>query len=53
VFYDNDAVKKQFEPLDGVISFKKKLTKQNEDTIDEKKFFKKYRVHVRSVIKSL
>ena len=47
MFYDNDAVKQQFEPLDGVIAFQKSAlkNKDGEKVKDDKKFYKKYRIH--------
>jgi hypothetical protein len=49
LFYDNDEVLEQFEPLDGVIAYQKKCIKQKD--VDSSKFFQKYKIHVNSVVR--
>ena len=55
MFYDNDAVVQQFEPLDGVIAFQKHNLKNSDGTKqkDDKKFYKKYKIHTTAIAEIL
>lgn len=50
VFYDNDEVINQFEPLEGVIACQKSQFKHKIKSKDETKFYKKYRIHIKKII---
>ena len=45
VYYDNDEVRYQFEPLEGVIAYNKWRLKQKQAELEDEGFCRKYKIH--------